>query len=197
MFPGRSVGRFLLRLALIYTLLVIPWPGVHAGYVSLFQTVGNALLSSYGNVAAVSFRPPPKPQASWDTAIHVRPLGGTESWHLELSARGWAYLPTIALVSLVVASAVPIRTRCVWLVVGLGVVQLFIVVRVLIAIHYALLWGGALHATPFWRRGYELLFQSVSASPVATFVLPALVWLTFLMHRSRSGKPSKSTTQQS
>jgi len=162
---------------LIYLVLAIPWPGLTSAYTGLFQSVGNVMLPTYGNVAYVSFRPPPAPQARWDTEIHVRPFNRTDAWHLEMSARGWSYLPTIAFASLVLASPIGIRTRLAWLILGLFVVHLFIVVRVLIAVHYTLYSGGAIEMSSWASRMWKLLFESVSASTVVTFLTPTMIWL--------------------
>lgn len=177
MIPVRSASRFVLLLSLLYVALVIPWPGIHSGYVSLFHKVGAVLLPTYGDVARVSFRPPPSPQQRWDTEIHVQPFNSAETWHLEMSARGWGYLPTIAFVALTLASPVTLRTKGIWLLIGLTLVHLFIFARVLIAVHFTLHWGGAIPMSPTASQALKLLFESVSASPVATFLAPAIIWL--------------------
>ena len=195
MIPAKSTSRFVLRLGLIYGILSIPWPGVRSGYTALFQTIGNSTIQDYGGIAAVTFRPPPTPQARWDTEIHVRPLGSVKNWHLEMSAHGWGYLPVIAFVALALAWPVPFRAQWFRFVLGLLFVQVFVLVRILIAIHYTLHWGGAIKMGQNGSQFLTLLFESISASPVATFVVPACIWLALIVGPQLRVIPS--TTEKS
>ena len=47
MLPFRRIAGFFARLAVIYALFVIPWPGIKTVYAALFRTGGNLVIPSF------------------------------------------------------------------------------------------------------------------------------------------------------
>lgn len=183
--PSPSTAmRFALRLLLVYGLLIIPWPGLKSGYGSVFRTCGNGLVQPLGLGGMVEFRPPPEKHAAWDVEMHMKNPKTRKQWHVEYSSRGWAYLPTAAIVALIVATPLAWSRRWIALTAGLVLVHLFIVLRVAVLLFYAMYYGGVIQLSELQAKAAEGVLEGFSNSPVATFVVPVIIWLLVTFRRS-------------
>jgi len=176
--------RFALRLLVVYGLLIAPWPGLKSGYGSLFRTCGNKLIQASGLRDMVEFRPPTVHQAAWDVEMHMKNPKTRESWHVEFRSHGWGYLPTAAIVALIVATPLAWSRRWMALIAGLVLVQLFIALRVAVLLLFGMYWGGAIHLSEVQAKAAEIALEGFSNSPVATFIVPVVIWLLVTFRRS-------------
>jgi hypothetical protein len=174
---GRDFLHFSLRLLLCYAVLIFPWPGLKQAYGALFRSAANAVVSPLVSTGKVEFVPAQVPNEAWDLEMRMSVPSSSRSWHAEYSSRAWGYLPTAAVIALIVATPIPWRRRIIALASGLLLIHVFIALRVAIAIAYGFSWGtdGEVGILP--RAVIEVLLQTVSASPVTSFVAPILVWV--------------------
>ena len=183
--PAPSTARrFALRLLLVYGLLIIPWPGLKSGYGSLFRTSGNGLLHAFGFRGIVELRPPAEEHAAWDIEMHMKNLKTRERWHVEYSSRGWGYLPTAAIVALILATPLAWSRRWIALAAGLVLVHLFIATRIAAVILYGMYYGGAIKLSEMQAKAAEVVLHGFANSPVTTFVVPVVIWLLVTFRRS-------------
>jgi len=176
--------RFALRLLLVYGLLITPWPGLKSGYGSVFRTSGNGLLHALGFRGIVELRPPAEEHAAWDVEMHMKNPKTSERWHVEYSSRGWAYLPTAAIVALILATPLAWSRRWIALATGLVLVHVFIALRVAGVVLYGMYWGGAIQLGEVQAKAAEVVLNGFSNSPVTTFVVPVVIWLLVTFRRS-------------
>ncbi|MCC6321610.1 MAG: hypothetical protein IT438_09285 [Phycisphaerales bacterium] len=184
----RATLRFVTVLALIYTALVVPWPGWSAAYTRLYHASFNALLGEFDG-ARIRFRRPPTPQ-KWpmDTEITLqgRPPGGMVGGTLH-SARITGYVPTIEVIALVVATPVAARRRVLALLWGLMLVHAFVFARVLVVVVYTLSQPAewALYSPKgLWRGLLDAAFEQLAISTAGTFVVPVLIWAAVTIRKS-------------
>ncbi len=183
--PAPSTARrFALRLLLVYGLLIIPWPGLKSGYGSLFRTCSNGLFQAVGLRSIVELRAPAKEHAAWDVEMHMKNPRKPGRWHVEYSSRGWGYLPMAAIVALIVATPLAWSRRWMALAAGLVLVHLFIALRIAVVFLYGMYWGGAIRLSSAVAKAAEIALHGFSNSPVATFVVPVVIWLLVTFRRS-------------
>ena len=185
MMPAPSTAlRFALRLLLVYGLLITPWSGLKSGYGSLFRASGNGLLKAFGFRGIVELGSPAQEHAAWDVEMHMRNPGKPQRWHGEYSSRGWGYLPTAAVVALIVATPLAWSRRWMALAAGLALVHIFIALRIAAAVLYGMYWGGAIRLSMVEAKAAEVVLHGFSNSPVTTFVVPVVIWLLVTFRRS-------------
>ncbi len=193
MIAHSPVGRFAIRLVLVYGLLIVPWPGLKEGYGTLFRSCGDSLFGSFGSQGVVSFRAPPTKHAAWDTVAHFRKRGNASGWKLEFSAWSWGYLPTAAVVALVFATPAPWKRRWRAMLLALGLVQVFVVLRVAVMLFYSFQWESLFVMSPFWGKFLEWICAAFSTSPVTSFFVPVVIWLLVAFRRADWGAQPEIT----
>jgi len=195
MLPRNPIWRFTLAFCALYALFAVPWPGVQEAYSSLYRRVGNALFDPYGKrdvneagesvrLGRVEFHEAPTPDRTSDTIISTRLRGSRYIGDAEHSPRMSGYLPTVEFLALALATPVAWRRRLVGLVVGTALVQVFVALRIWIALTY---WFST-PDTPWrmyeWRpsvwKALSLAQEAINVAPVASFAVPALLWLILL-----------------
>jgi hypothetical protein len=179
-----SALRFALRLLLVYGLFIIPWPGLKSGYGSAFRACSNGLLHAFGFRSIVELGPPAEEHAAWDVEMHMKNPGTPFRWKMEYSSRGWGYLPTAAVVALILATPLAWSRRWFALTVGLVLVHIFIVLRIGAALFYSMYWGGAIPLSVVEAKAAEIMLNGFSNSPVTTFIVPIIIWLLVTFRRS-------------
>jgi hypothetical protein len=132
----------------------------------------------------VELRPPAEEHAAWDVEMHMKNPGKPQRWHVEYSSRGWGYLPTAAIVALIVATPLPWSRRWIALAAGLVLVHIFIALRIAALLLYGMYWGGAIQLSEMQAKAAEVILHGFSNSPVATFVVPVVIWLLVTFRRS-------------
>ncbi len=178
MSPSRRIGGFFGRLLLIYGVLAAPWPGINAGYATLFSAGGNLMFRSFMLGDSVRFRPVSHPTASDDTHIHGPNSRTGVGRRTTPFSRRWGYLPTAFLVSLVLATPLPWRRRLGALLVALILLHACIVGELLVVVVHKLS-GPELalfHVRPPWDNLLDAANAVVEAGMVMFFMVPVLIW---------------------
>lgn len=216
--PPERLGRFILIFVAVYVVLMVPWPGLQRGYAAFFRGMGNTALSGsfwlwpranvqfldlhsenpIGDLARVtpgtlpSNFQIPQPSAIKDTLMVLSNRDVPATFGLvRTSSRYLGYGPTAMFLALILASPLAWRRKKWSLLVGLLLIQMFILMRVSLTalvngfavdkpyaiIHPGAFWSGALSKT-------ETLF---SDDPTVSFVVPVCVWFLVTMRGASAG----------
>ena len=183
MWPRSGIKAFVFRLLLFYGLLLIPWPGLNDAYAAVFRGAGNGLFASFGAHRAVRFKPVSEKPSKWDTDVYLIQRGTSKAWTINHNSRYTGYLPVAALLALVFATPVPWSRRWRALLVGLVLVNAFVVLRVAISLVYGFRGLELFIFSPFWNRTLDLAYEAISVSVVAIFLVPAVIWILVTVRR--------------
>ncbi len=183
MLDPKWARKFAWRLPLFYVLLVIPWPGVREGYGVAFRAVGNQVFGSFGSQGIVKFRPlvPKKPKR--DTEVYLRNRRQKTFWLMNYSSRYSGYLPTAAVIALILATPTPWSRRWRALLLGLFLVNGFVAIRVAISLVSEFRLADLFVYGPFWDRAIDVMYDAVAVSTVTSIVIPAMIWVLVTFRR--------------
>ncbi len=180
----RSIAGFLIRFALVYGLLILPWPGLNAAYGSYFRALTQTVLSRGGD-RILRIEAAPEGHAL-DTRITVasRKLldrnGRGPAMVLELDMRAIAWLPVVLVLALILATLIPWRRRGWALLWGGILVHCFVLFSVEIYIwnESDALTGHSLATFfPFWKMVLDGLEETLITQLGASFAVPVLIWI--------------------
>lgn len=135
--PLRRVLWFLLRFALIYGLLLAPWPGLTEGFGKLFSSAADRVFGSDDPTHSVRIRwmDPAQgmigPKWGQDTVLLLEFRGAPRAarpsiFSLVRSSRYTGYVPAALLIALVLATPVPWRRRAWAILWGLPLITVFV-----------------------------------------------------------------------
>jgi hypothetical protein len=137
----RLVLRFAARFALVFCLLIAPWPGLEETYAKLFRTGCKWAFGKFGDKGIILFKPQQVARDSTlDTVVYIgnREMIGADgkgkATTFSLSSRYTGYIPTILLGALILATPVPWRRRAWALVWGMLLINVYVGFKVLISI---------------------------------------------------------------
>jgi hypothetical protein len=180
MVPRSRILRFACAFALVYGMLIAPWPGWNEAYGRGLRFLCGITLGVDDASSIVAFRAAPK----WrplDTEIVIadpRRLdsgGSGPGLVLGLDSRGVGWIPTALLVALVLSTPVPWRRRAVALLAGGLAVNLYVLLAVKIYI-----WSEVLHrgdtAGPLLRQVAGGLEETLVTQLGASIVIPVIIW---------------------
>jgi hypothetical protein len=184
--PARSlILGFLWRFALVYGLLILPWPGWTALYAEGFRGLGNAIFGERDSECVLYFEPDQETRglAAVDSRIAIAnprladKNGNGPVTYLSLNTRSIGWIPTALIIALIMATPIPWRRRALALFWGLLLTEAFVLISVALYI-----WNESttisLHVlTPFWKElaadaEYVLITQLG-----ASFSIPVLIWI--------------------
>ncbi|MBI4718088.1 MAG: hypothetical protein HY763_09810 [Planctomycetes bacterium] len=178
--PHSVIPRFCGIAVLLYTLLILPWPGVRSAYRAMYVAVAQAMFSHFGGAGRVVFEPRPSPDRGRDDLLLTLGREDVEvAGEVEVDTGRVGYVPTVELVALVFASPVAWPRRWRSLVVGLLLVNAFVAARMaLLLLHWFSM------PTPFrlyapGAPGQGLLswsYECLFVSPAGSFLVPLLIW---------------------
>jgi hypothetical protein len=193
---------FLCRFAIVFGLLVAPWPGWEETYARLLQKSAAAVYGSFGSKGIVWFKYNQTGRkwlhAVLDTTIFIvnreqvdksyyRPDGGFYQVTCEFSSRTMAYIPTALLVALILATGISWRRRLCALTWGLVWIHLLIVFLLGLMIVVKICENPQVDmfaVSPFWHKVVLLLnefFDNRAGTPSATAVL---IWIVVTFRRN-------------
>lgn len=179
---GDWVRSFTVRLAIAYLVLVIPWPGVDRAFSSLYRGSTNALINTVGLGEYLHLQSPKisHPRGDAELAITKPSVGRLR---IEHGSRDWGFLPLAAGLALIFAipSPWPGRFRSGLLLMVL--IVLFVVFRIALASVYGLGQVQVLSIGPKALEALGSFMMGFAATPVASFVVPVILWL-FVLYRS-------------
>lgn len=176
---GDWVRSFTVRLAIGYLVLVVPWPGVDRAFSSLYRGTTNALISAVGLGEYLHLQTPKisHPRGDVELAITKPSVGRLR---IEHGSRDWGFLPLAAGLALIMAipSPWPGRLRSGSLL--LVLIAMFVVFRVAIASVYGLCQVQVFTLGPSAAKALSSFMMGFSATPVASYVVPVILWLVVL-----------------
>ncbi|MFH1746416.1 MAG: hypothetical protein ABIG44_05155 [Planctomycetota bacterium] len=183
--PTKQLLKFLVRLILLYTLLVIPWPGLMSAYAAAYRMVNQVLFHSFGSYGTVALRPAAEGQKLGDTEAVMTTRRPRMSTTLPLSSRHKGYLPTISLIALVLATPIPWRRRGWALLWGLLLINAFVALRTALAILNAFVNDGPASQTTslFARELCRGLTVALAETPASYFIGSILIWIVVTFRR--------------
>lgn len=181
---GRILG-FVVRFGLLFGLLTTPWPGLHDGFGCAFRTATGILLSAALPGHAVWVKPAAQAKyRSADTEILVtdsegmRSDGTAPTTVLLLNGRSLGWMPNVMWLALVGATPIPWRSRGRGLVGGMAIVNGFVLATTLILVAQAV----RAESWPGWCAAVLVgADRALSQNLWSSFVLPALVWIVWLL----------------
>ncbi len=183
MLSSRTLLLFLLKAIVIYGLLSAPISFYDETYGKLYRNVAGIFFSKFRDSGFVKFKEGKQPATTHVNVGNyalVRPDGTSRTAYVDINTRFLGYLPTILLISLVLASPVPWKRRLIALAVGLVLVTLLVIFKQWIGLLWLCEESPWLQLTNFTVSGKKLLGSvntiiSVSASTVLYFVV--VIWL--------------------
>lgn len=120
MSPRKRVISFFICLVALYVLLVAAWPLWRTAYLTAYCAAGNLLFSRFGTGASVQFKLLAPPEAHADAVAQIvnysvppnsEWVGATITRNLKLNVHDYAYLPTVMVMSLILATPLAWRRR--------------------------------------------------------------------------------------
>jgi hypothetical protein len=188
---------FLWRFALVYGLLILPWPGFDEAYGRCFRTLGQLIFARKNDQHILNFEAVPESlKHVLDTRIALADReeldrnGSGPVRYLELDTRGIGWIPTALFLSLVLATPVPWPRRAWALFAGLVAVHAFILFSVEIS-----LWNNSpgvslIALNPIWGQIVGGLEETLITQMGVSFVMPVVVWI-FVTFRWRDASKWK------
>lgn len=195
MFKTKTLWMFLLKAVILYGLLALPLPFFNEMYGAFYRSIATACFEKFGDGGLVKFE---KQQGVYTTRIVIlntrkaRADGALYGGSCEINSRYYGYVPTILLISLIIASPVPRKRKLVALLVGLILLYALILFKQWIILLTLCDQGGAeLGLMTFnsfqlklLRITSNILYKSVS--PVMYFTVAIWLLVTFRMEDLRA-----------
>jgi len=176
---------FVCRFAVIYGLLIVPWPGVNELYARYFTSLGQMAFFREGEKREVQFVSHTTQhgfttlttQMIISNRSQVDENGKVRALMVDLDTRSIGWVPTALLIALVLATPVPRPRRIGALFLGLLLVQGFILFSI-----QACIWNKStdlalFSVTPFWKYLLDGLDYTLLTQMGASFSVPVLIWL--------------------
>ena len=184
--PHKRIAGFVIRFLLVYTALVLPWPGIEAAYRAFFCSLGSTAFAAVG-AGSVRFVPDPQPRSDYDTLLVMTNLDAPRSvGQMNQSSRRVGYLPTVVLIALVMATPIPWRRRWRALAMGLLMVTAFVVLRMSLPIIRDFSNPNPLqvfHPGPIGRWLLGFASPALLQAPASQFVGPIFIWALVAFRR--------------
>jgi len=182
MLPIDRTGRFLLKLAVVYGLLLAPWPGLGTGYAVLYRSGANVLFGRLGSAGTAEFREKTGALPKFDSEVIIKsdtPSGKRTTRDVPFHTRRVGYLPTVETVALIVATSIPWKRKWKALLWGLVLVNAFVAVEIGLTLMYSLTDERlpAIAVSPSSSRFFARVYEMTVISPTLSFVAPILAWL--------------------
>lgn len=182
------LGGFVVRLAVLYGLLILPWPGWRATYAGAYRTAANVIFGSFGPDGIVVFREHPQKTKWLDTEIAIRRRSSPAVGTTDHNSRLTGYLPAALMLALAGATPMAFRKRIPLAFWGLLMVHGFIVARLYVDLLYWFSADGGwtmYHPGPWARAVLNQAFEFLVAAPTCSFLVPVLIWLLLLFLSGR------------
>lgn len=179
---------FLCRFAVVYVLLLLPWPGFREAYGEYFQAFGGMIFAGQTERSELTFETPernsPLPQDTRvvivnKTLMNYDGSGPVRNLDFDAHAVGWK--PLALLAALVIATPLPWGRRIRALAFGALAMHLYFLLFLFVAIWNESTEISLLLLTPFWKSALnELKTMLVSQ---LSLCLPVLIWVVVTFRR--------------
>lgn len=180
----KRLVRFLVGVALIYGLLIAPWPRWDDAYASYFRGLGTLVFVREASQRSTRFEPTPRDGHSvLSTQILIanrdqrRPDGNVLARVLQIDPRGIGWIPTALVIALTLSTPLPFPRRLGALAAGLVLVHAFILFSVATYIWDESTEVGLLALSAFWKRVLDGVVNLLISQLGASFVAPAVIWI--------------------
>jgi hypothetical protein len=183
--------RFLLRFAVIYGLLIVPWPGWNALYGQGFRAVGEAVFGRNDGQCVLYFEPHRQTQglAAVDSRIvlgnpqQADSSGKGPAQLLSIDTRSIGWVPVATTAALILATPISWRRRALALLWGLLSIHAFILFSI-----WAYIWNESTNIslvtlTPFWKEVADGLQYTLVTQMGVSFSVPVLIWIVVVFRR--------------
>ena len=185
----QPVARFLCGFAIIYGLLILPWPGLGETYGRHFREICRLAFSGDGGRLLVRFAPmatgsrhPIDTQIALANRDQLDRNSIGPAVILGVSSRRAGWLPAVLTAALILATPVAWRRRAWALLGGLLLIHGFTLCFVGIYIWNNSAGLGLVSFTPFWKQVAMGVEQTLTQSG-ANFAVPVLVWMLVIFRR--------------
>ena len=189
MYPIERTGWFFLKLVVIYVLLLLPWWGVaQRGYAPYYRWIANRVYGSLGSVGSARFEPLEEASGRFDSQMVIKCVhfvGKRSTRDVPFFTRRIGYLPTAQVAALILATSIPWRRKWIMLLLGLVLIQAFIMLEVGLTVLYSLtdVRLPVFDIEPSTSRFVARLYEMTVISPTLSFIIPILIWLLFCFRR--------------
>lgn len=176
--------RMMLIFAGIFTLLVLPWPGLATAYCTGFSAFWTMVLQLSHDATALGFELHPEAAGDdlffhqWSVAAFAEKNGAQRKVN-SMNVRRTSYIQCAVYLALVIAVSGTVKGRSAWLNAGSGL----LILQLLPAMMMVILLQQA-GAPPLSRTAETVViatYRSLVNPPGMAYALPAFVWL--LLHR--------------
>jgi len=187
----RSLVRFVWRFALIFVLLIIPWPGWNKTYDHYFRALGELAFSRDDNKRLVRFTAPPEqpghPELTTQMTLGNRDLMGANGTGLgevvDLDTRSIGWVPTALTASLILATPIRWRRKAWAMFWGLLLVHGFILFSLQMWIWNEEPELSLLTLSPLAKQIVDDTQYLLITQLGASFSVPVLIWLLVSFRR--------------
>ncbi|MEK7711107.1 MAG: hypothetical protein AAB341_04345 [Planctomycetota bacterium] len=182
----KPVYFFVLKVAIIYGVLLIPWPGVMTGYRVLFCAGGNTFFRTLGGDGRVYFRALEHPTRTKDIEAKVENVRTRTTGTLEKDSRMMGYLPTCFTISLIAATPIPWCRKGVALLAGVALISMFAGLQIWLFLMEGFSSASPLAVytlSPFWRKAIIVLIRILYMTPVTAYIAPVIIWALICIRR--------------
>ncbi|MCK4660288.1 MAG: hypothetical protein KAV82_12265 [Phycisphaerae bacterium] len=189
MFPLKRVARFFILFVIFYGLFMAPWPGVKDAYGEYFRGGATILFSSFGEKDNIRFRPYQPKAGEHDERDTIVTFTNSQTGAVGTvrhSARLTGYIPTVVLISLILATPLP-RSRKGWaLLWGFLLVNAFVALRLGLVLLRDLSRDDPLclfELSPFALKTLAWSIRAFVQSMGSYFGFPVLIWILVVFRR--------------
>ena len=186
---SRPIFGFLLRFAVVFGLLIAPWPGWNEGYAQYLRAFGQWAFSQDDGPRVVVFTANDAPGNTLDTRLS---LGNRELLdaagrglikRTEINTRSIGWVPTALTIALVMATPVRWLRRILALGAGLVWVHVFIFFSL-----QTWIWNNSsdvslLTLSHFWKAVADELAYAFMNQLGISFTVPVLIWILVTFKR--------------
>lgn len=193
MISAKTLTWFLLRLVLIESLLIAPWPGVGAMFRQVFNAAGNLVIGGMSHQRAIKFQSLNPPRGLLDVEVSVIDPRAGNRGTMPISSRHFGWMPIAFAIALTLATPPPPKRRG-WALPGglLGVLFItcaLVLARVWIAILVKFSDASNPDPWPLWpplRAALVHIDGALSVPMIGWYVLPLLIWMGWLLMCGRA-----------
>lgn len=175
---------FFLLVAVVYGVLLIPWPGVLSGYRAAVVGASNLLFARIG-AGRIVFEAMEKPTLNKDTEVFLTNIYTGTKGKMNVNARR-LYLPTAFTASLILAAPIPWRRKLLALFFGLLLISAYAGFGIWLKLLYGLSEPRGLAAVslePSIRKFIMILIKILTMSPVTPYIAALLIFVLVAVRR--------------
>lgn len=187
MLPTKAIVYFLLRFLGLYAVLMTAWWLVGGVFIQTYASGSEFLYGHVGDGGSVKMQRLAEPMGDFDTGVELTSTDQPKTiGQMELSLWNLAYKPTVILLALVLASPVSWSQRGQGLLIGLVILQWFVMFRIGMTLWQEFAMPGPLQ-TLYWSETWASWMRQLRVilvdTPASFFVVPIFIWLVATFRR--------------